>query len=165
MSRFTIVLLLALTGSAARAQTPAAAPSAGKATTVSRQAKGTFEVKVVPITTVDSIDAGGFGRLALAKTFQGDLVGTSVGQMIATSDGRSGAGGYVALEKVTGTLQGRTGGFILMHNGTMTSKSMELRIAVVPESGSGELAGIAGTFRIIIEGKQHRWEFDYSLPE
>jgi hypothetical protein len=166
MPRFLSLLLTTLLGSAAvQAQTPSPAPHAGKATIVTRQAKGTFDVKVVPITVVDSMDTGGFGRLALAKTFQGDLIGTSVGQMIASSDGRSGSGGYVALEKVTGSLQGRSGTFILMHNGTMTSKSMEMRIMVVPESGTDQLAGLEGTLRIIIEGKQHRWEFDYTLPD
>jgi hypothetical protein len=161
-----VLLLISQIGvTAARAQTPSTPAEAGKATTVSRLAKGNFDVKVSPISTADSMDTGGFGRLALAKSFQGDLVGTSVGQMIASSDGRSGSGGYVALEKVTGTLHGRTGSFVLMHNGTMTPKSMEMRISVVPESGTGELAGIEGSFKILIEGKQHFWEFAYTLPQ
>lgn len=160
----TLLLLTLLAGATADAQTSTAAPGAGKAATMTRQAKGTFDVKVVPISTVDALDTGGFGRLALDKKFHGDLAGTSVGQMIATGDGTSGSGGYVALEKVTGTLHGHSGTFVLMHNGTMTPKSMELRINVVPESGTGELAGLEGTFKIIIEGKQHFWEFDYTLP-
>lgn len=160
----TAALLTFLAAGSGEAQTPTAAPSAGKAAHVMIKAKGTFDVKVVPITTVDSIDTGGFGRLALDKKFHGDLTGTSVGQMVASGDAKSGSGAYVALEKVTGTLNGRSGSFVLMHNGTMTPKAMELRIVVVPESGTGELAGLEGTFKIVIEGKQHFWEFEYSLP-
>jgi hypothetical protein len=140
------------------------APGAGKAIAVSKQAKGSFDVKVTPIKLTDPMDTGGFGRLALAKTFQGDLSGTSVGMMLGSTDAAQTSGGYVALEKVTGTLQGKTGSFVLMHNGTMTPQAMEMRIMVVPASGTGELEGIAGVFKIIIEGKKHFWEFEYTLP-
>jgi hypothetical protein len=139
------------------------APSARKAPTVTTLAKGTFDVKVTPIPGTDPMDTGGFGRLALAKTFQGDLTGTSVGMMLASTDQAQTSGGYVALEKVTGTLQGKSGTFVLQHNGTMTPQAMEMRIMVVPGSGTGDLAGISGTFKIIIEGKKHSWEFDYQL--
>jgi hypothetical protein len=139
------------------------APDAEKAVALMKQAKGSFEVKVTPITLTDPMDTGGFGRLALAKTFHGDLTGTSVGMMLASTDAAQTSGGYVALEQVTGTLQGKTGSFTLMHNGTMTPQSMEMRIMVVPASGTDELEGIAGTFKIIIEGKKHFWEFEYSL--
>lgn len=140
------------------------APRAGKAPPVTMLAKGTFDVKVTPIPGTDPMDTGGFGRLALAKTFQGDLTGTSVGMMLGSTDGAQTSGGYVALEKVTGTLQGKSGSFVLQHNGTMTPAAMEMRIMVVPGSGTGELAGISGTFKITIEGKKHSWEFDYQLP-
>lgn len=159
-----LLATILLAAPAAQAQTPTAAPSAGKGTTVSKHAKGTFDVKVTPITLNDPMDTGGFGRLALDKKFHGDLSGSSLGQMVASGDPSSGSGGYVALEKVTGTLNGKTGTFVLMHNGTMTPQAMEMRISVVPNSGTGELTGIDGTFRIIIEGKQHFWEFDYTLP-
>lgn len=158
----TLLLLALLGGATVQGQTP---NTSGKPVTMTRLAKGTFSVKVAPITPADSVDTGGFARFALDKTFQGDLAGTSLGQMLATGDGSSGSGGYVALEKVTGTLSGRTGSFVLMHNGTMTPASMDLRIGVVPASGTGELAGISGTFKIIIEGKQHFWELEYTLPD
>ncbi len=128
------------------------------------RATGTFEVKVAPITTQDSVDTGGFGRLALDKQFSGDLVGTSLGQMLASGGPSEGSGGYVALERVTGTLQGRKGTFVMMHNGTMTPDAMEMRIMVVPGSGTEELAGITGTFTLTIEGKTHAWILDYQLP-
>src|SRR5690606_17749226 len=107
---------------------PHAAPGAGRNAVMTNVAKGTFEVKVIPITQSDPMETGGFSRLALAKTFQGDMTGTSVGQMIASGGPNTGSGGYVALEQVTGTLNGRSGSFALMHNGTMTPDSMELRI-------------------------------------
>jgi hypothetical protein len=127
------------------------------------RATGTFDVKVVPITAADSLDTGGFGRLALDKTFHGDLTGSSKGQMVASGGPQEGAGGYVAMERVTGSLKGRSGSFALMHNGTMTPTAMEMRIMVVPGSGTGELAGLAGTFTIIIEGKKHSYVFDYTI--
>ena len=129
------------------------------------RATGTFEVRVIPITTTDSVDTGGFGRLALDKKFSGDLTGTSLGQMLGSGDPKSGFGGYVALERVTGVLNGRSGSFTLMHNGTMSPAAMELRVLVVPGSGTGELTGIAGTFAIIIEGKQHSYVFEYTVSE
>lgn len=159
----TAALSLTLLAEPTATFTPTA-PGAGKAPPVTKVAKGTFDVKVTPIPGTDPMDTGGFARLALAKTFQGDLTGTSTGMMLGSSDAAQTSGGYVALEKVTGTLQGRTGTFALMHNGTMTPKAMEMRISVVPASGTGELEGISGTFKITIEGKKHSWEFEYQLP-
>jgi hypothetical protein len=166
MRRMTtaVLSLILIAGPPATGASLTTAPAAGKAVAVTKHAKGTFDVKVTPITLTDPMDTGGFGRLALAKTFQGDLEGTSVGQMLASTDAAQTSGGYVALETVTGTLQGKTGAFVLMHNGTMTPQSMEMRIMVVPASGTGELEGIAGTFKIIIEGKKHFWELEYTLP-
>lgn len=166
MSHATTLLfaMITLAGATARAQTTSTAPGAGKAASVTTLAKGTFEVKVTPIPGTDPMDTGGFGRLALAKTFQGDIIGTSVGMMLGSTDAAQTSGGYVALEKVTGTLQGKSGSFVLQHNGTMTPQAMEMRISVVPGSGTEQLAGIAGTFKIIIEGKKHSWESEYTLP-
>lgn len=145
-----------------RAQTPTTTAVQGEAVTMHR-ATGTFEVKVVPLPADTGVDTGGFGRLSLDKRFSGDLQGTSLGQMVAAQTEVEGSAAYVALERVTGTLQGRTGGFILQHSGTMSRGAMELRITVVPDSGSGELAGLTGTMTIIIEGKQHSYVFEYSL--
>jgi hypothetical protein len=129
---------------------------------VTTRATGKFEVKVTPL-AADSADTGGFGRMALEKTFSGDLAGTSRGQMVAAGTPVEGSGAYVALEKFTGSLQGRPGSFMLMHNGTMKAGAYEMSITVVPDSGTGELTGLAGTFRIIFEGKNHLYQFDYSI--
>jgi hypothetical protein len=101
--------------------------------------------------------------MGLEKSFSGDLSGTSRGQMIAAGTAVEGSGAYVALERVTGTLGGRTGSFMMMHNGTMKAGAYDMRITVVPDSGTEELAGLAGTFLIIFEGKDHLYQFDYTL--
>jgi hypothetical protein len=127
------------------------------------QATGTFEVKVLPLPPDQGVDVGGFGRLSIDKEFRGALQGTSKGQMLAGMTAVEGSGAYVALEKVTGTLNGRTGSFMLQHNGTMSGGKQELRIIVVPDSGTGELTGLAGTMKIIIEGGKHSYEFEYTI--
>ncbi len=124
-------------------------------------AHGTFDVKVVPIESHDA-DAG-VGRFAIAKVFQGDISGTGSGEMLSGGDPR-GSGAYVAIERITGTLEGREGSFMLMHRGVMLNQVPTLEIAVVPGSGAGALAGIAGTFLLTIANGVHSWEFDYTLP-
>lgn len=126
------------------------------------QARGTFEVKVVPQAADDSA-AGPFSRLFLDKQFHGDLEATSKGQMLGAMSAVEGSGGYVALEQVTGTLRGKRGSFILQHNGTMQRNVPTMIVTVVPDSGTDELAGLAGTMTIIIEGGRHSYEFAYTL--
>lgn len=127
------------------------------------KAKGTFEVKVLPLKTDENFDTGGFGRLALDKQFSGDIAGTSKGQMLAARTAVEGSAGYVALEKVSGTMHGRTGTFVLQHNGTMSHGTQEMRITVVPDSGTDELVGLTGTFTIIMVGEKHSYEFEYEI--
>ncbi len=126
------------------------------------QAKGTFEVKVVPLAGDEGTDTGGFGRLSIDKTFSGDLTGSSKGQMVGAFTAVEGSAGYVALERVTGTLNRKKGSFILQHSGTMTKGVSTMLVTVVPDSGTEELTGLAGTMEIIIEGKQHSYVFDYT---
>ena len=128
-----------------------------------RQASGTFEVKVIPQPADDS--AGGpFSRLFLDKKFHGQLEATSRGQMLGTmSTSVEGSGGYVALEQVTGVLDGRRGSFILQHNGTMQKGAPTMLVSVVPDSGTEELVGLAGTMTIVIEGGKHSYVFEYRL--
>lgn len=123
--------------------------------------RGTFEVKMVP----QSADAAGgpFGRFLLDKKFEGDLDAVSRGQMLASGGPPSRSGGYVALEQVTGILNGKRGSFVLLHRGTMNEGSNQLDVTVVPGSGTGELAGISGTMTIVIEGAKHFYEFFYTL--
>lgn len=150
--------------SLAQAQSQTPVPGiAKKEAVVMTLARGTFEVKVLPLAADDSVDTGGFGRLSLDKKFSGDLTGTSRGQMVAANTAVEGSAAYVALERVSGTLHGRTGTFILQHNGTMSRGAQEMRITVVPDSGTGELTGLAGTMKIIIEGGKHSYEFEYTI--
>ena len=125
-------------------------------------AKGTFEVKLTP-QGGDSVEGANLGRLALDKRFHGDLDGTSKGEMLTAMTTVKDSAGYVALERVTGTLQGRTGTFILQHSGTMTRGTPHLVVTVVPDSGTGQLTGLAGTMTITIEGGKHFYGIEYTL--
>ena len=126
-------------------------------------AKGSFTVEMKPQADPDTADGVSLGRLLLQKRFEGDLAATSQGEMLTAMTPVQGSAGYVAIERVTGTLHGKSGSFVFQHSGTMTRGAQQLSITVVPDSGTGELAGLAGTFRLqIVEGK-HLYEFDYQL--
>lgn len=124
------------------------------------QANGTFEVKLTPQKEPASAN---IGRMSIDKQFHGDLEGTSQGEMLSAMTDVKGSAGYVAIERVTGTLQGRIGSFVLQHNGTMNRGEPQLSVTVVPDSGTGDLAGLAGKLNIRIDGKQHFYEFDYEV--
>jgi hypothetical protein len=141
---------------------PQTSATSQKGPAMATRASGTFEVKLTP-----QKDEGGdpsLGRMTIDKQFHGDLEGTSKGQMLS-SGSAEGSGVYVAVEKVTGTLNGRTGTFVLHHTGIMTHKVPQLSINVVPDSGTGQLAGITGSMNIIITNGKHSYEFDYTLPQ
>ena len=127
-------------------------------------ATGTFEVKLPPQTDDKSGDAA-LGRMTIDKQFHGDLEGASKGQMLTGMTEVKGSAGYVAIEKVTGTLKGRSGTFILQHTGIMDRGKPQLTITVVPDSGTGQLVGITGNFTIKIDNGKHSYEFEYTLPE
>lgn len=127
-------------------------------------ASGTFEVKLTPQPADDYADGAALGRLSIDKQFRGDLEGTSRGQMLTGMSSVKGSAGYVAVERVSGTLAGRRGTFILQHSGTMTRGAPELRVHVVPDSGTDELAGLVGTMTIDASGGRHAYTFDYTLP-
>lgn len=122
---------------------------------------GSFEIKMLPPAGVAE---GEFVRLSLDKTFDGALVGTSRVEMMASNGGTSASGGYVALERFTGKLDGHAGSFILQHSGIMSPGAMEIKVLVTPGSGTGELENISGNFEIRKEGKQHFYTFHYELP-
>ena len=126
-------------------------------------AHGTFDVKMTPIAGEDATGGDAIGRMSIAKQFHGDIEGTSKGQMIAHMTKVQGSAGYVAMEIVTGTLAGRKGTFVMQHNATMAHGSQHLNIIVIPDSGTGELAGLSGSMQIIIADGKHSYEFDYSL--
>lgn len=128
-------------------------------------ARGTFDVHLTPQAMGDSATGVTLGRMSLEKQFHGDLVATSKGEMLTAGTVASGSGGYVAMEQVSGTLQGRRGSFALQHSGTMTPESQHLAISVVPGSGTGQLVGLAGTMTITIADAKHSYDFEYSLSE
>lgn len=125
-------------------------------------AHGTFSVKVAPLTPPP---AEGLGRLSIDKEIHGDLEATSKGEMFSGGDPKAGLAGYVAIEVVTGTLAGKKGSFALQHSATMDANGPKMTVLVVPGWGTGELKGIVGTFTIRIEGGQHFYDLDYTLPE
>lgn len=132
---------------------------------VTVHARGTFDVKVTPAPSGDNDKAPAFGRLRLDKRFHGDLDATSIGEMMAAGTEVQGSAGYVALERVTGTLNGRRGTFVLQHSGSMQGGSMQLIIGVVPDSGTDQLVGLSGTMGITIAPDgTHSYDLEYSLP-
>jgi hypothetical protein len=126
-------------------------------------ATGTFDVKMTPQTSADK-DAV-VGKYSLDKKFIGDLEGTSQGEMLAIGTAVEGSAGYVAMEKITATLNGRKGTFALQHSGTMTRGAGQLTITVVPDSGTGELAGLSGRMDIKIADGKHYYDFEYTVAE
>jgi len=125
-------------------------------------ARGTFEVKLKPQTD-ENVGDPTVGRMSIDKQFHGDLEATSKGQMLAVQGDVKGSAGYVAMERVIGTLAGRAGTFALQHTGTMNRGVPEQSVTVVPDSGTGELAGLSGTMTIIIADGKHSYEFEYTL--
>jgi hypothetical protein len=125
-------------------------------------ARGTFSVDVHPLSPSP---AEGIGRFSINKTIHGDIEATSIGEMFTGGDPKKGLAGYVAIEFVTGTLSGKHGSFALQHFATMDGKGPNMQVIVVPGSGTGELAGIEGTFTIRIENGKHFYDFEYALPE
>jgi hypothetical protein len=131
-----------------------------------QHATGTFEVKIDPQPAEEKSGAPDLARMLINKQFHGDLEATSKGTMLASGTGAKGSsGGYVALEIVTGTLRGRAGAFILQHTGIMNRGAPSLIVTVVPDSGTGQLVGLAGKMTITIVDGKHSYDLAYTLPE
>jgi hypothetical protein len=128
------------------------------------RASGPFEAKLTPQAPVEGAGDATIGRMAIDKRFHGDLDAISKGEMLATRTEVEGSAGYVAMERLSGTLHGKSGSFALQHSGTMNRRVPQLSVTVVPDSGTGELVGLAGTMTIIVEGGKHSYEFEYTLP-
>jgi hypothetical protein len=127
-------------------------------------ASGTFEVKLDPQPPEDKAEGASLGRMSIDKQFHGDLEATARGQMLtAVTDVKSSAG-YVAIERITGTLHGRSGSFVLQHSGIMTSSSQQQTVTVVPDSGTGELVGLTGKMTGKITDGKHSYDLEYTLP-
>jgi hypothetical protein len=124
-------------------------------------ARGMFQVQLKPLNG-DAVDAS-LARMSIDKQFHGELKATSKGQMLAAATSVKDSAGYVAIERVTGTLQNRHGTFLLQHHGLMTRGAGDLRITVIPDSGTDQLMGLAGTMTIIVAGGEHSYDFEYTL--
>jgi hypothetical protein len=126
---------------------------------------GGFDVKVTPQKPDNKeAEAAGLGRMSIDKQYQGTLTAIGKGEMLSCMTEVKGSGVYVAIERVTGTLDGRSGSFVLHHRGIMTRGEPHLSVTVTPDSGTGELAGLSGEMEIKIENGRHFYEFDYTLP-
>ncbi len=130
---------------------------------MTQQATGSFEVAMKPLSTEDPIDAA-LGRMTLDKQYAGDLVATGKGTMLTAMTQTKGSAGYVAIERVTGSLHGRTGSFVLQHSGTMNRGVPQLLVSIVPDSGTEALAGISGHVTIRMADGKHFYDMEYSLP-
>ena len=131
---------------------------------MTRHATGTFDVTITPVQPAEGTAPDVPGRMTLTKTFHGGLSGAGEGEMLATMAPEQ-SGAYAALERVRGTLDGRTGTFALIHRGLMDKGAQELLITVVPGSGTDDLTGLSGVFHLTIEGGEHRYDLEYNLPE
>jgi Protein of unknown function (DUF3224) len=157
------VAIAAVLGPFLYAQTPGT--QTPKETTMTRTASGSFEVKLTPPPPDAALAGTATGRMLIDKQFHGDLEAVSKGQMLAFRSAVEGSAGYVAIEEVSGTLDGRRGTFVLQHNATMTRGEPRLSVIVVPDSGTEQLTGLSGTMSIDIRDGGHFYEFEYSLAE
>jgi hypothetical protein len=152
-------------GFVGHAQAQAPVPSGvQKEKPAAEHAAGAFDVKVEAQGEAEKGEGSTLGRYSLDKQYHGDLEATAKGTMLTAGTEVKGSAGYVAMERVTGTLKGRSGSFVLQHSATMTRGEPQLSISVVPDSGSGQLAGLTGKMTIIVAAGKHSYEFDYTLP-
>jgi hypothetical protein len=129
------------------------------------RASGAFEVKLTLQSSEEGSDGSSLGRMSIDKQFHGDLEAVSKGEMLTSMTSTKGSAGYVAIERVQGTLHGRTGTFVLQHSGTMTRGIQQLSISVVPDSGTEELVGLSGSMAITITDGKHSYDMEYSFGD
>lgn len=128
-------------------------------------AHGTFAVQLTPQALTHAEADASLGRLAITKQFQGDLVGTSQGEMLSARTSVESSADYVAIERVTGALHARQGSFVLQHSGTVERGAQQLVISVVPDSGTGDLVGLVGTMTLDIADGVHAYDLAYTIPD
>jgi hypothetical protein len=129
-----------------------------------KRASGSFDVSVQPLANAEVSADPMLGRFLLTKKFSGDLEASARGHMLSAGTATKGSAAYVAIDQVTGLLQGRKGSFVLQHTGSMKRGSSSLSVMVVPDSGTEELAGITGTLSINVVDGKHFYDFLYSFP-
>ncbi|HEY6968561.1 MAG TPA: DUF3224 domain-containing protein [Candidatus Angelobacter sp.] len=167
MNRYLLILCVCLgIGYAAFTQTQSpGSTDTKKESKVSGHASGSFDIKMAPQPVTEEEKKTISVRMTSDKQFHGDLEGTSTGEMLGVFTAVKDSAGYVAMERVTGKLNGRTGTFILQHSSTMERGKQQQSITVIPDSGTDQLAGLAGSMIIKITDGKHLYEFDYTLPE
>jgi len=131
---------------------------------MTQHATGAFDVKLTPLDPAFKTEDTSIARMSIDKQFHGALEASSKGEMLSAATSVKGSAAYVAIERVSGSLNGRTGSFILQHNATMNRGTPSLSITVVPDSGTGQLEGLTGTMNIIIANGKHSYDFTYTLP-
>jgi hypothetical protein len=139
-----------------------------KGEAMATHASGTFEVKLLPQPPDDKAEGSILGRMSIDKQFHGDLEGTAKGQMLTAGTDVKGSAGYVAIERVTGTLHGRSGSFVLEHSGTLTKGAAQQSITMVPDSSAGQLDSLTGKMMVTTLTENIRttstYDFEYTLP-
>jgi hypothetical protein len=132
---------------------------------MTHSAIGTFDIQMKPAPAGEGVGRVAVGRMLIDKTYKGALVATAQGEFLSAGNPAAGSAAYVAVEHVTGTLDGREGSFALVHSGTMHAGESVLSIKVAPGSGTGALAGISGTLKLDIVERVHHYTLSYSLPD
>jgi hypothetical protein len=128
-------------------------------------ARGTFDVKINPLTPYNMSEGAMLGRMSIDKHFSGDLEASSQGEMLSAGTAVQGSAAYVAIERVTGTLGGKQGSFVLQHTGLMDRGAPSLVVTIVPDSATGELEGLTGAMTIIVTEEAHMYEMVYEAGE
>ena len=165
MMRFQTLAASALLAVAAHAVADDPTPAAKEPALPTLSVTGPFEVRLAPQALSAVAEPSGLGRMSIDKQFHGALEATSTGEMLSWMDASRSSGGYVAMETVRGTLDGRAGTFALMHGSTMNRGEPSQSITVVPGSGTGALTGLTGRMVVdIAPGGAHSYRFDYTLP-
>ena len=131
---------------------------------MTRHAQGTFEVTITP-QPLEGVGDPSVGRMIIEKQYHGELQGSSKGQMLAVGTPIDGSAGYVAMERVIGSVHGRHGSFALQHHGILNRGTPQLSVTIVPDSGTDALAGIAGRLEITVAEGEHAYLLDYTLPD
>lgn len=159
----TPLVALLPTGCASDMHSSAESAMSKRNTTMTHRATGRFDVSLAPQSDDERVAGAGIGRMTIAKQFHGDLEATSSGQMLGVRTAVQGSAGYVAMERVVGTLGGRRGSFVLQHSSTMKRGTPHQSITVVPDSGTDELTGLVGTMTIDMVDGEHRYNFDHDV--
>lgn len=132
---------------------------------MSTQAKGQFELIWDEDPPYDDAEGAKLARVTVTKKFHGDLEAESVARLITTTSDVQGSMAYVGVERVLGTLHGKKGTFVLQHNAEMRRGTGTLNCIIVPDSGTGELAGVSGTMSVEITEVAHTYTIEYSLED